>query len=177
VPEEVKEITKLAGLNLRQETADLEDVEASKLVNLDPFQQPGTWVVRRGRTLLVGSLSDFTSANFTTVVRTIAKVNEVRYQVVGRMLFRNGVAIGEGLSNELQTTIKGFRPLNDSAIWAFIADDAGMTKDDGTNIRLWGLTELPTPKPKLANQTGKTPGDTITAGTYQSAVTQIRFDT
>ena len=76
---------------------------------------------------------------------------------------------------QIETSIQSFRDLSDAYIWAFIADDAVMLKDNGTVLYQWGIDLVPTPDPQICNQTGKTSGDTITAGRYTGAVTQIRF--
>ena len=168
--ERVKEVLKMGGLNLRQEPADLEDHALVKVSNFDPYRAPGTLTVRRGRELL-------SQTSLIAAIRQISKVNGFRYQVAGQTLYRNNVAITGGiLDDSLETNFVGFRPLNDSVIWAFVADDALMLKDDGTRTYLWGLDKVPVPAPKVANQTGKTSGDTITAGDYTIAVTQIRWD-
>lgn len=175
MPEQLKEITQLRGLNLRQEEADVEESESRKLVNMDPFQKPGTLVIRRGREILGGPLHN-------DLVRAVARINSTRYQVAGRRLYREFDAItGPYLAANLKTSFAAFRPLDDSVTWAFIADDDWMMKDDAVSIesnRLyqWGIEEPLSPDPKVANQTGVTPGDTITAGTYKIAVTQLRYD-
>ena len=170
MPEQIKEILQLRGLNLRQEPADVEEPESRKLVNLDPFQQPGALRIRRGRSVLGGPLSD-------DLVRAVARINSVRYQVAGRTLYRNFTAItGPYLAENEQTTFAAFRPLDDSVTWAFIADDDWMLKSDATRLFAWGIEEPLAPDPKVANQTGVTPGDTLTAGTYTIAVTQLRYD-
>lgn len=167
---EVHEINRLGALNLRQETTKLQEYELVKLVNFDVSRKPGTLCLRRGKGFLYNVS---TSGN---VVRQVAKVNGTRYQVSGDQLYRNGTAIMRDLDTENETNFQPYRPLNDTNIWAFIADDNIMVKDNGTLLYLWGLDLVPLPKPKLANQTGKDPSDTITAGTYGIAVTQIRFD-
>jgi len=165
----VKEITKLGALNLRQETTKLQEFELTKLVNFDISRKPGTLTLRRGSELQYGvSTSD--------IVRQIAKVNGTRYQVAGENLYRDGAAIMGDLAPEHETNFQAFRPLDDTAIWAFIADDNIMVKDDGSRLYLWGLDLVPLPAPKLCNQTGKDPADTIVAGTYGIAVTQVRWD-
>ena len=170
MPEQIKEITQLRGLNLRQEAADVEEPESRKLVNLDPFQQPGALVVRRGKHVLGGPLQD-------SLVRQVARINSVRYQVAGRRLYREFAAItGPYLAAKQITNFAGFRPLDDSVTWAFIADDDFMLKDDGSRLFQWGIDVPLNPGPKVANQTGKTPGETIVVGTYRIAVTQCRFD-
>lgn len=170
MPEQIKEVLQMRGLDLRPEEADLEDVESRKLVNLDPFQKPGALVVRRGTTVLGGPLQD-------DLVRAIARVNSVRYQVAGRRLYREFSAItGPFLAENEKTGFAPFRPVDDSVIWAFIADDDWMLKSDASRLYQWGIDEPLDPGPKVANQTGKTAGDTITAGTYKIAVTQLRYD-
>jgi hypothetical protein len=165
----VREINRLGALNLRQETTKLEEFELVKLLNFDVSRKPGTLCLRRGRD------TQYT-VNVGEVVRQVAKVNGTRYQVSGEYLYRDGSAIMRDLSDERETNFQPFRPLDDTAIWAFIADDNIMVKDDGERLFLWGIDLLPLPAPKLANQTGKDPTDTITAGTYGIAVTQIRWD-
>ena len=165
----VKEITKLGALNLRQETTKLEEFECVKLVNFDISRKPGTLALRRG--------TDFQySVSTVDIVRQVAKVNGTRYQVAGEDLYRAGVAIMGNLSDEHETNFQAYRPLDDTAIWAFVADDNIMVKDDGSRLYLWGLDLIPLPAPKLCTQTGKDPTDTIGAGTYGIAVTQVRWD-
>lgn len=167
--DKVKEITKLGALNLRQDPQKLEDWELVKLENLDISRKPGTLTLRRGRELLY-------NVSVTNSVRQVAKINGYRYQVAGEHLYRDGIAITRDLATENETNFQAFRPLDDTTIWAFVADDNLMVKDNGTNLRLWGIDLIPTPQPRLANQTGKLSTDTITAGTYSAAVTQIRWD-
>lgn len=167
-----KEITKLTGVNLRADETDLPEHDATKCVNLDPSVRPGSVVVRRGRTDLGGTtLSDL-------ILRYLAKVNGFRYEIAGRRIYRDMVAITADNtldSDKVQTSIVPFRDLDDAYIWAFVADDAIMVKDNGTVLYQWGIDLVPTPDPQIVNQTGKDPTDTITAGTYTGAVTQIRF--
>lgn len=167
-----KEIRQLAGVNLRQDETDIDDKNATKAVNLDPSVRAGSVVVRRGRSDLGGqTLSDL-------ILRYLAKVNGFRYQIAGRKIYRDMVAItaAETLdSDQRETTIVPFRDLSDAYIWAFVADDATMLKDNGTVLYQWGIDLIPTPDPQICNQTGKTASDTITAGRYTAAVTQIRF--
>lgn len=175
MPEQLKEILQLRGVNLRQEPADVEEPETRKLINMDPFQEPGALRVRRGRAILGGPLNN-------DLVYAIARINGIRYQVAGRRLYRSFQAVtGPYLAENEKTSFAAFRPLDDSVTWAFIADDDWMTKDDGVSIEAnrffqWGIDPPLDPAPLVANQTGKTPGDTITAGTYKVAVTQLRYD-
>lgn len=167
-----KEILKVTGVNLRQDTTALSDADATKCVNFDVAAKPGSLIVRKGKSDLGGiTISDLT-------LRYISKVNGSRYQVAGRNLYRDMVQISpDDVFNEaeVETSIVPFRDLDDAYIWAFVADDDVMIKDNGTVLYVWGIDLVPTPDPQIANQTGKDPSDTITAGTYTGAVTQIRF--
>ena len=168
---ERKEITKLTGVNLRQESTDLADHDAQKCVNFDVSSKPGALVIRRGKTTLSSTtLSD-------TVLRYISKVNGTRYQIAGRKVYRDMSAITADALHEdkIQTSIVPMRALDDVYIWAFIADDALMIKDNANVTYIWGIDLVPEPDPQIVNQTGKDPSDTIEAGTYTGAVTQIRF--
>lgn len=168
--EQIKEVLQLRGLNLRPEEADVEEPETRRLINLDPFQKPGALVIRRGKTRQGNRLYD-------DLVRAVARVNGIRYQVAGRRLYRENTAItGPFLAANLKTAFTAFRPLNDTVTWAFIADDDWMTKDDGTRFYQWGINEPLDPAPRVANQTLAVPGDTIETGVYKIAVTQLRFD-
>jgi len=170
MPEQIKEILQMRGLNLRPEAADVEEPETRRLINMDPSQKPGSLVVRRGKTHVGTQLSD-------DLVRAVARINGVRYQVAGRTLYREFDAImGPYLAENEKTSFTAFRPLNDTVTWAFIGDDDWMMKDDGTRFYAWGIEEPLLPAPRVANQTLAVPGDTIETGTYTTAVTQIRFD-
>jgi hypothetical protein len=168
---EKREITKITGVNLRQEATDLAEAEAQKCVNFDISGKPGSIVIRKGKTILVdGTLTDL-------ILRYLSKVNGFRYQIAGQKIYRDMVALTGNVLHEdmIQTSIVPMRALEDAYIWAFIADDAIMLKDNGTVLYIWGIDLVPTPDPQICNQTGKNPDDTITAGTYTGAVTQIRF--
>ena len=128
------------------------------------------WVVRRGKETIGGPLQD-------NLVRAVARINAIRYQVAGRRLYREFTAItGPYLAENQKTSFAAFRPLDDSVTWAFIADDDFMLKSDATRLYQWGIDVPLSPDPKVANQTGKTPGDTIAVGTYKIAITQLRYD-
>ena len=170
MPEQIKEVLQLRGLNLRQEAEDVEEPESVRLVNLDPFREPGTLAIRKGREILGGPLLD-------DLVRAVARINSIRYQVAGRRLYREFSPItGPYLAENEKTSFAAFRPLNDSVTWAFIADDDWMLKSDDSRLYQWGIDEPLSPDPKVANQTGKDPGGVITEGTYKIAVTQLRYD-
>ncbi len=167
-----KETTRLTGVNLRADETDLPDDAAVKSVNVDPSVRPGSTVVRRGRSDLGGqTLADL-------ILRYLSKVNGFRYQIAGRTIYRNMVAITtrSTLDNRArETSIVPFRDLSDAYIWAFVADDAIMLKDNGTVLYQWGIDLIPDPDPQISNETAKISTDTIVAGTYTGAVTQIRF--
>lgn len=166
-----KSITALSGVNLRQDETDVQDSDATKSINVDPSVRVGSIVVRRGRSKLAPDV-------IPDIVRYLSKVNGFRYQIAGRTVYRDQAAIttAETLdAREIETSIHAFRDLSDAYIWAFIADDAIMLKDNGTVLYQWGIDLVPTPDPQLCNQTGKLADDTIQAGIYTAAVTQIRF--
>lgn len=170
MPEQIKEVLQLRGVNLRPEPADLQDSDSRKLVNLDPFQKPGALVIRRGKVTVGTQL-------FDDLVYAVARINAVRYQVAGRRLYREFTAVtGPYLAENKKTSFAAFRPLDDSVTWAFIADDDWMLKSDATRLYQWGIDEPLDPGPKVANQTGKDPGGVIATGTFKIAVTQLRWD-
>ena len=134
-----QEILGFLGVNLRQDRLSLADEELAKAINADLFSQPGTITLRLGRSLL------FTTALADLVIRRIARVKDRRYYVAGTTVYREQTSILTGFSSEM-TTIAPYRPFNDEAIWAFIADGNVMRKDDGTNTFRWGI-EAPTATP------------------------------
>ena len=140
-----QEVTRFLGVNLRNDRANLADEDLAKAINADLHSQPGTIVLRLGR----GAL--YTTPLADLVVRRLAKINGIRYQVAGETLYREQVAILTTLSGTHRTSILPYRPLDDTVLWAFIADVGGMKKDDaaGEVTREWGITE-PTSAPSLA---------------------------
>jgi len=157
-----QEIRGFLGVNLRTERVDLADEELAKAVNTDLHVQPGTIVLRLGRT------KQFVSALSDLVIRRLAKINSKRYQVAGTAVYRDQVSILTGLSSNLITTLLGFRPLNDTTEWAFIADDSLMRKDNGTTVRIWGIASA-TATPTI--KAGAGPGLT---GNYTVRYTFVR---
>ncbi|OFX03533.1 MAG: hypothetical protein A3E78_08235 [Alphaproteobacteria bacterium RIFCSPHIGHO2_12_FULL_63_12] len=144
---------------------NLEDLELAKAINADLHTQPGTIILRLDRT------KQFSTALADLVIRRLARINSKRYQVARRSVYRDQTNIINGLlSANLFTTLMPFRPLNDTAIWAFIADDAVMRKDNGTVVRTWGLTA---PANAPTSQLGIISGPT---GAYTAVTTEIRFD-
>ena len=227
IPQEVRIFSRV---RLDRETTDLDPDDLQYAMNVDLFLENGTIRTRRGRSHLYPSA-------LSTQIRLLAKVNGTRYQVAGRTLYRDGVALEslvpsdtaitfaweadettedtrqwttaygsrvvtfswektyavasadgvlvtthtwepsyfgeEDVTNLLElsaletTAIQASRPLNDTTTWAFIADPDGMYKDDGTNLRAWGLT-APAAKATLG-----TAGTGLT-GNYYVQYTYVR---
>lgn len=157
------------GVNLRRDRLSLEDFDLARAINADLHLLPGVIVKRLGRR------RQFATALSDLVVRRLAKISGKRYQVSGQTLYRDQVSILTGLHNNLITSLAPFRPLDDSVIWAFVADDAVMRKDQASGastVRTWGIA-APTFTPTLA---AGTVGDPPAAGTYQFRVTYARLD-
>ena len=156
-----QEIRHWTGVRLDRERTDLEMDELAYALNADLFLERGVIRTRRGSSRLTSStITDL-------VIRRIARINSIRYQVAATALYRAGVSIQTGLHSSLVTTIQPYRPLNDTSTWAFIADASGMKKDDGTNLRNWGITG-PAAAPTLG-----TTGTGLT-GSYKAVYTYIR---
>ena len=158
-----KTIRSFLGVNLRRDRLDLEDYELAKAINADLHSMLGSISLRLGRTSLF-------SSSLGGSVRRMGKVNSIRYQVANQTLYRNQSSISTSLSANKITTIGSYRPLSDATLWAFIADDAQMKKDDGTNLRNWGIV-APTVAPSV---TQDATGGSLTAGTYQVQYTYVR---
>ena len=163
-----KDIIGFLGTNLRHERVDLVDqnglIELARCVNIDKHVFPGTLSLRGGRTQL-------TTNALSATIRRMGKVNSIRYRVAGSNLYRTETIItdyrGTSLGSNSRTSIVGFKPLNDTTTWAFVADRAVMQKDSGTVTRRWGL---PAPTTFSVVQ--------LNSGTYTyiCGVSQIRFD-
>lgn len=122
------------GVNLRHDRVSLADEDMAKAINADLHSQPGTIVLRLGRT------AQNTSALADLIIRRLAKINGHRYRVADRSLYCDDTKIIDGLfSTNLITTMLPFRPFADTTIWNFIADDDGMHKTDCTSVGTWGL--------------------------------------
>ena len=122
------------GVNLRQDRVSLADEELAKAINADLHTQPGVIILRMGRTAQNGTaLADL-------AIRRIARINLQRYRVAGQSLYCGETLVLNGLlSPNLITTMMPFRPLNDTTIWNFVADDAVMRKVNCTTVGTWGL--------------------------------------
>jgi len=142
------------GVNLRVDRANMaNDQQVARAINVDFNKELGTASIRNGRYELADLADD--------VVRLIAKVNGFRFYVAGRHLYLDGAAVNlhpQLFDEGLETDIEGMRPLNDLAIWAFIADvgqrenvdftgdgrgHSAMKKHDGTRLQKWGIGEPP----------------------------------
>jgi hypothetical protein len=151
------------GVNLRQDRLRLADGDVARAINADLHTQPGTVMLRLGRS------RQFTTAFADLNIRRLARYyGGSRYRVSAQALYRNETAIYGGLSGELVTTLTPFRPLNDTTIFMFVADTARMQKDSGTALSDWGV-DAPTTKPTVA--TGASTGLT---GAYSFRYTYIR---
>lgn len=157
-----KEIRGFQGVNLRQDRLSIADEELAKSINADLHSEPNTIILRYGRS------AQYSSALSDTLIRRIAKVNGIMYRVAGNTLYRETSSILTTLSSNLITTIIPFRPLNEQTIWAFIADDNVMQKDNGSSITNWGISS---PSTKATLSVGSSTGLT---GDYKVQFTYVR---
>ena len=160
-------------VNIRTARTATQPTDAAKAINVDFNRELGTAQMRYGSTLL-HTLTD-------AIVRLVAKVNGYRFYVAGQNLYRDGnqVTIKPSvLDSELTSDIEGMRPLNDTNIWAFLADGgvSSMLKDNGQITRKWGIAPPPVTFTLAlgASSGGPTAG---TGGTFSYYVTYVRFDT
>lgn len=168
---ESKDVRGFVGVNIRIDRTDLAEtqegvIELRQCVNADKHTRPHTIFLRKGRA------EQFSDALGNTTIRRLGKFNDIRYQVASTQLYRNQTAVGDYRSStldgtRLHTTMVGFKPLNDTAIWTFVADRGKRMKDDGTNTRVWGLA-VPATYEVAQQQSG--------SYTYNIGVTHIRFD-
>ena len=168
---ESKDIRGFLGVNIRIDTVDLAEseqgvIELRQCINADKHTIPQAIVLRKGRE------EQFSSALADTTIRRLAKINSVRYQIAGTNIYRTQTDINDYRdlpldSSRLHTTLVAFKPLNDTTIWAFIADRNIRVKDDGTNTRRWGMA-VPAIY-EVAQQQSAT-------YTYNIGVTHIRLD-
>jgi hypothetical protein len=148
------------GVNLRQDRVSLADEELAKAINADLHSQPGTIVLRLGRT------AQNSSALTDLVIRRIAKINTHRYRVAGQSAYCGETRILNGLlSANLITTMLPFRPFADTTIWNFIADDSVMRKANCTTVGTWGLSAPSQPTTAIGIQ-GSLTGDYVVQYTF-----------
>lgn len=154
---------KWLGINLRADRQDLGLEQLGRSVNADLHKFVGVASLRNGRTSLVSVGS--------TALRRVSRVNAIRYQVAGTTLYRAGVSIQDyqalSLDSSLLTAVVPFKPLNDTNVWAFVADRAVMQKDNNTVTRRWGIGS-PT------SISGR--DDSTSTYTYVLGVSYIRYD-
>lgn len=159
------ETRRFLGVNLRQDRLDLQDDQLAKAINADLHTVLGTAVLRLGRT------KQYTTALADLVVRRIAKVNAVRYRVAGQSVYRDSTVILDGtLSTNLFTTMVAMRPVDDTVVSVFIADDSVMKRDDGTTVSGWGIAA-----PTTIGVAGLGTGALV--GAYSFKYTYVRYTT
>jgi hypothetical protein len=159
-------VANFRGVNLRVDSLSSSDESVMRSINADLHVLAGVILPRHGRSLQT------TTALGTgdQPVRTLARRGTTRYRVVGETLYRDATAIANvTLSTNRVTTMTHFRPLNDPDTWTFVADDAVMRKDNGTNNRTWGITP-----PSVAPTLRPTAGGRLDAGTYTVVYTYVR---
>lgn len=177
---ETKHQNGYVGVNLRTDRSNVaNDLQVTRAINVDFSKELGTASIRNGRYELADLDDD--------LVRLIAKVNGFRYYVAGQSLYRDGSVVAlhpKKLAATLRTEIEAFRPLNDLAIWAFLADvgvtdDGSMLKDDGTRTYKWGIDPpLEDVEPAIQGETSNASGpDMSGTGSYTWNITHLRFDT
>lgn len=157
------------GVNLRRDRLSLGEMELARAINADLHTVLGSIRLRLGRTPVLR-----TALN-QHAVRRLARVNGVRYIVADDRLYRS---VAGGLTSVVAqlhssnvTTIEGMRPLNDSTLWAFIADildGTVMYKDNGTTTSQWGITAPTTAPTAAAGPAGSL------SGAYRAVVTFVR---
>lgn len=165
-----KDITGFLGANLRVDTVDLAEsesgvIELRRCVNADKHTIPQSIALRLGRE------EQFSSALSDTEIRMLGRVNNIRYEIAGTNIYRDQTDVNDYRDNDLDssrkhTTLVGFKPLNDTSIWTFIADRGAMIKDNGTVTYRWGL---PAPSSYEVSQ------QQSASYTYNIGVTHIRF--
>jgi hypothetical protein len=158
-------------VNIRTARTATQPTDAARGINVDFNREIGTAQIRYGSTLLHQLADSF--------VRLLSKVNGYRFAVASQGFYRDGAAVTikpTVLDSGLVTDLEGMRPLNDTNIWAFIADlgDRAMLKDNGTVTRKWGIAPPPA---TFTLASGGDSGKPITDGAYSYYLTYIRFDT
>ncbi len=155
----------MLGVNLRQDRVALAQNQLAKSINADLNLSPGALVLRLGRTKLNQTpLADLR-------INRQSLINGFRYQAAGRSLYRDFTLIPSSslvFSANLTTNFQGYTPQSDTQLWAFIADDAIMQKDNGTTLVPWTIS-APANAPTVA--TGAAGSLT---GAYQLRYTYIR---
>lgn len=152
------------GVNLRRDRLHLEDQALAGAINADLHTRPGVLMLRRGRR------QQFSTPLSDLDIRRLAFHGGQRYQIAGRTWYRNQVPILTDLAAAMGvTTLHPFRPLNDTALWVFLGDDAVMRKEHDGVVRNWGIT-APTVAPVTA-----VGGAGVLVGTYNAVYTYARI--
>lgn len=148
------------GVNLHKDALDLSEGEMYSALNADFHTTTGVLTRRRGVTLVYDTDS-------TSIVSRIAIIGGRVYTITANgVLWRNGVSIGTGMTGVF--TMAPFTPLNDTATWAFVANGTLLVKDDGTNLRLWGIAAPTAAATLAAGAAGSLTGN------YQVQYTYVR---
>lgn len=163
------ELRGFRGVNLRRDRLSLADEDLARAINADLHTKPGIVILRKGRTPI------FETPLAGRNIRRLHRLGTSRYIVSARNLYRHGIASAQpslilsNLSRNLFTTLLSLRPFNDSDTWVFIADDAQMYKDNGSDTYRWGIA-APTNAPSLSNGDG-----TGLTGAYSAVYTYVRL--
>lgn len=159
-PEQLRGFT---GVNLRRDRLSLADEELARCINADLHSQPGTILLRKGRS------RQFETPLSEHALRRLHINGTRRYQVAGRTLYRAQSSIATNLATSLLTTLVNSRPLNDTTTWVFVADQSAMRKDNGSALRNWGITG-PAAAPTLGTTGTGLTGDYTAVYTYARVV-------
>ncbi len=130
MPPHADTLTGFVGVNLRRDRLSLADGECARAINADLHTFPGVLRPRRGVVTIATAGTD--------VVSRLTRQNARRYALSGTAWYRDEVAIVTGLTAHSGQAV-GFRPVDDPLSWTFLANQAAMRKDDGTNVRNWGV--------------------------------------
>lgn len=147
----------MTGVNLREDRVLIANTDLAKAINADLNIAPGSIVLRLGRTKLNPSqqLTDLQ-------IRRQTLINGHRYQIAGQSIYRDFTRIANGvLSSNLSTNFQGYQPQADTQLWAFIADDNIMQKDNGTQLVPWTIA------PPIVAPTAAVTGSGSLTGAYQ----------
>src|SRR3990172_438266 len=84
----------------------------------------------------------------SSIIHGLFRSQSARYQRIGTSLYKNFSEHYTGFGSTRSQFI-AYRPLNETTIWTFIADDTAMKKTDGTNTFNWSIA-APTTAPTVA---------------------------
>lgn len=140
MPPHADTLTGFVGVNLRRDRLSLADGECARAINADLHTFPGVVRPRRGVVVL--------SSDGAGIVSRLTRQNARSYMLAEGTWYRNGTAIQSGLTPYSGQAV-GFRPVDDTVSWTFLANATGMLKDDGGVVRNWGA-DPPTATPVVA---------------------------